>query len=131
MQPIILFVRITILPLMLLFLQGCHSVESNEMIGVYKLRANWGCGTLTLRSDHSFRQEVTDGCSGQAKVLKGSWSWDNASVSKVTFKPFLDHESEGFLKQYEYDDLPVEQPPLSPIRIVVNPDAGFSYDKQN
>jgi|GEM_PF-4357289 len=130
-MPSVRNVAVAIFLVILCFgLSGCRSVQSKDMIGSYQLKAEWGCGSILLREDNTFHQEVKLGCSQSSQTIDGVWTPDGSSISKVTLKPFWNHDSTGTLKRYEYDDLPVEQSLWGPLRIIVNPDAGFSYEKQ-
>lgn len=111
-------------------LSGCHAVEAKDLIGSYRLKADWGCGGMVLRGDNTFHQEVRVGCSGTPQVLDGTWFPNGSYISQITMKPFLDFDNAGVLTRYQYENLPVVWPSLGPLHIMVNPDAGFRYEKQ-
>jgi hypothetical protein len=127
-------IAIYIIGIGLLFVTGCWApVRETDVVGSFVMKSNWACGNLTLKADHTFQQELSKGCSAARANITGKWKvdLDNASVVTISFTPFLGRNPENDqVQSFGFTDFTVSRLKWGPVRIVIDPDAGTSYDKQ-
>lgn len=119
---------------LLLFAVGCWApVKEMDVVGSFVMKSNWGCGNLTLNADHTFKQELSKGCGAVRLNITGRWKVDleSANVVTISLTPFLGRNPENDqVKSFGFTDFTVNRLKWGPVRVVIDPDAGISYDKQ-
>lgn len=107
-------------------------VHPTDLVGTFLLKDNWACGRLSLKSDHTFHQELARGCGSTAVTINGKWAVniEGDSVETLSLTPFLNKGKNGEVQSFSFSDLTVNRLRWGPVRIVIDPDAGTGYDKQ-
>jgi hypothetical protein len=107
-------------------------VQSTELVGTFLMKNDWACGQLSLYADHTFHQELSRGCGANAVTTNGKWkvNLEGGSVGTLSLTPFLGKGEDGEVKSFGFSDLVVNRLKWGPVRIVIDPDAGTSYNKQ-
>ncbi|HEY6446714.1 MAG TPA: hypothetical protein VIY53_09665 [Acidobacteriaceae bacterium] len=103
------------------------------MVGRFATNDKWACGKLTLNADHTFHQEISKGCGANHVDINGKWSVDRhgGSVVTISLTPFLGRNPDtGEVESFGFSYFTVNRLKWGPVRIVIDPDAGTSYDKQ-
>ena len=115
----------------LLTLTSCFGpVPKSELLGTFWLDAEWGCGTMILRSDSTFREEVSFRCVQPTRVLEGKWSTDSEMATRIHLSPFLSAEINNKLQEVGYLDTGVDKLSMGRLRIMLDPDAGSGWIKK-
>lgn len=112
---------------------GCmRPVQPTDLIGIFQMKNSWACGKLLLNADHTFHQELSRGCGTAPITTNGRWTvnLEGDSVGTLSLKPFLGKGKNDEVQSFEFSDLTVNRLRWGPVRIVIDPDAGTSYDKK-
>lgn len=113
--------------------EGCMPVSSEQnLVGRYKLSADWGCSTLDLREDHSFTQTVSRACTGNGNTITGTWKGEelrSTFQAQLNLQPYINVTTDGPTQTGNYGYLSIERW-LWGTQIVVDPDKGLKYRKQ-
>jgi hypothetical protein len=107
-------------------------VQQTELVGTFLMKSEWACGRLSLNADHTFHQELSHRCGSNIINTNGKWkvNLEGGSVGTISLTPFLSKGKDDEVKSFEFSDLTVNRLRWGPVRIVIDPDAGTSYDKQ-
>jgi hypothetical protein len=111
---------------------GCMGpVQQRDLVGSFQMKSSWACGRLSLNADHTFHQEVSRGCATNVITENGKWtvSLEGDNVETLSLTPFLSRGEKDEVQSFGFSDLAVTRLKWGPVRIVIDPDAGISYNK--
>jgi hypothetical protein len=118
----------------LFFSIGCWvPVKDGDLVGSFRMNSKWACGNLKLSSDHTFHQDLSKGCGANHLYNTGTWKVDleNDKVITISLTPFLGRNPDNDeVETFGFTDFTVNRLKWGTVKIVIDPDAGISYDKQ-